>query len=331
MDEYTLLEAERAMLKLLRGLDKHLQHAQQAAAASARPQSPDAEPSGTDSAQAGPTQENPDQSNAIHALQTAQPARHKGSALISGVPEMWENPLAAMDDSVHDRQQLTSRYSSTDSAAEQSQQGAECSSVNSQAGPGVASHQKPDQAVMARSPRPSSDQQTRRSTGDTQRVTGGDIIGDARRMTGESETMQMPIAGSSSHVTFQACVSGRKEKLEYRLSHDDVYSPTPEEVQALLQQGLLDTQQQQQLLPSYAVAASSDVASNMQSSVNGLSEGGRSAAANIVADASVMSGLSGSQAGVCLQREEPDMLSLIARVKDVQVRLEALMAWPCCL
>lgn len=355
VDEYTLLEAERAMLKLLRGLDKHLQHVQQAAAASVRPQSADPESSATVSAPPGPTTaENPDQSNAIHALQTAQPAPDDGSAMISAVPEMWENPLATMDDSVHDRQQLahqSSQYSCTDGAPDQSQQGVESSSVNSQAEPGVASHQMPNQSVLARSPRPSSDQQARRFTGDARRITEdarrstgdarcvtGDprhIPGDARRMTRDTETkpvtndMQMPIAGSSSHVTIKASVSGRKEKLEYRLSHDDVYSPTPEEVQALLQQGLLDTQQQQQLLPYYASYASSDVASNMQSSLNGLSEGGRSAAANIVADASVMSGLSGSQAGASVQQEKPDMLSLIARVKDIQVRLEALVEWPC--
>ena len=44
VDEYTLMEAERAMLKLLRGLDKHLQHLRQAAAGPNASESPDAEP-----------------------------------------------------------------------------------------------------------------------------------------------------------------------------------------------------------------------------------------------------------------------------------------------
>ena len=377
VDEYTLMEAERAMLKLLRGLDKHLQHLRQAAAGPNASESPDAEPAAPDSEQAEPAHEVPDQHNSMPGLHTAQPVHEDGSTLNPAMPEMWENPLAVMDGTVQNRQQLAYQrceYSLTNSAPGQPQQGAQSSGVTSQAVSGVAGHQMPDQAIMAQSPGPSSDQQTRRSTwdarqvtGDARRITGdarlvtghprrvtgdprrftgdarhltGDprrVTGDARRMTGDTEAqrvthdVQLPTAGST-HVTFTSSASGRKEKLEYRLSHDDVYSPTPEEVQALLQQGLLDTQQQQQQLASYAVAASSDVASNMQSSVNGLSEGGRSAAASIVADASV-NGLSGSQAGACLQQEEPNMLSLIAKVKDVQVCLlihgAACCTWRC--
>lgn len=354
------MEAERAMLKLLRGLDKHLQHVQQTAAAGAS-QPADAEPSATEAAQSEPPDELSSQSNTMHGLQTAQPEQQDVSRSNSAMPEMWENPLAVMDNTVHSRQPQVrqgSQHGLTDSAPHQPLQGAKASSPSSQAGSGWAGHQEPDQAIVARSPRPTSDQQTGRSTGDARRSTGDArcIIGDprritgdprrltedARRITGGTETqrvtrdIQLPMEGGTllpadRAVTLKWSESGRKEKLEYRLSRDDVYSPSSEEVQALLQQGLTNTQQQQpqqqQQQPSYAVAAASDVASNMQSSLHGVSEGGRSSAASIVADASVMSGLSGSQAAACLQQEEPSMLSLICRVKEVQVGLE-LMAWP---
>ena len=351
VDEYTLMEAERAMLKLLRALDKHLEDVRQAAAGSIS-QAPTAEATAADGLQSVPSDGTPNQSNTVNGLQAAPPSQEHNVNLQASMPNMWDNPLAGTGSTVHSQQQLAqqdSQYNITDSAPDRSQQGVQTSSPINQAVSRVAVDQKPDQAVVARSPRPTSDQQTRHVTGDAshitrdaRRVTGDArrITGDARRFTGDAGTqrvtkdMQQPISGDGCHSpadragSFRSATSSRKEKLEYRLSHDDVYSPTNEEVQALLQQGLLNTQQLPQQLLHYGGTAASDVASNMQSGLNGMSDGGASAAVSVFAPPSVISGLSGSQAGACLlQHVQPSMLSLIAKVQNVQVRLY-LMAWP---
>ena len=348
VNEYTLMEAERAMLKLLRGLDKHLQHVKQTAAATpadSAPQPATAEPLTADGAQTEPfTGDASGSNNSLFGIQAAQASQQSDAGLDPVVPEMWNNPIAELAGNTdYSRQQQGGDNSITGSNPDRQPQlvshsvGAEASSPSSQAvSRGASVGQAPDQTTVTQSPRPSQDQLTRRCTGDargfigdSRRFTGDTrrFTGDARRMTGDAGTddMQQPPVGKSPPptdrpVSLRYAASSRKEKLEYRLSHDDVYSPTPEEVQALLQQDLLNTQQQQQL-SAYGVTAASDVASNMQSSLNGMSEGGASAAVSVFANPSVISVLSGSQAGAYMQQEEPSMLSLIAKVQSVQVRL----------
>lgn len=357
VNEHTLMEAERAMLKLLRGLDKHLQHVRQAAAATpaadSAPQPATAESLTADGAQARPSDGDASRSNnSVLGLQVALANQQSDAGLTPAEPATWNNPIAELAGNTgYSWQQQGGENGVTGSDPDRRPQlvssanshlaGAEANSPSSQAmsrGPSVG--QTPDQATVIQSARPSQDQLTRRCTGDarglmgdTRRVTGDArrITEDARRITRDAGTqqvtidMQQPLVGDSPPpadrpVSLRYAASSRKEKLEYRLSHDDVYSPTPEEVQALLQQDLLNTQQQQQL-SSYGVTAASDVASNMQSSLNGMSEGGASVAVSVFANPSVISGLSGSQAGAYMQQEEPNMLSLIAKVQSVQVRL----------
>lgn len=337
------MEAERAMLKLLRGLDKHLQHVKQTAAATpaadSAPQPAIAEPLTADGAQTGLSDGNAShRNNSVFGIQAAPASQQSVAGSKPAMPEMWNNPIAELAGKTgYSRQQQGGGNSITGSDPDRQPQlvsslsshlaGAEASSPSSQAvsrGPSVV------QATVAQSPRPSQDQLTRRCTGDARGFLGDvrRFTGDARRMTGDAGTndMQQPAVGDSPPPpadrprSLRYAASSRKEKLEYRLSHDDVYSPTPEEVQALLQQDRLNTQQQQQL-SSYGVTAASHVASNMQSSLNGMSEGGASAAVSVFANPSVISGLSGSQAGAYMQQEEPNMLSLIAKVQSVQVRL----------
>lgn len=353
VDEYTLMEAERAMLKLLRGLDKHLQHVRQAAAATPADSAPHpatAEPLTADGVQTGPSDGDASGSNnSVLGLQAAPASQQGDVSSHPAVPEMWNNPIAELAGGTGcSRQQQGGDNSILGSEPDRRPQlvysrnshlvGAEASSPSSEAvSKGQSVGQTSGQATVVQSPRPSHDQLTWRRTGDARGFIGDTrrTTGDARRVTGDAGTqqgtndMQQPPVGDSPPpadrpMSFRFAASSRKEKLEYRLSHDDVYSPTPEEVQTLLQQDLLNTQQQQQL-SSYGVTAASDVASNMQSSLNGMSEGGGSVAVSVFpnpsVNPSVMSGLAGSQSGAYMQQEEPNMLSLIAKVQSVQVRL----------
>ena len=340
------MEAERAMLKLLRGLDKHLQHVRQAAAKCTPPadspsQLPTAEPSAVSGAQtmsaAGKAAHS---NNSMFGLPPRQPSQQSDVSLTPAVTDMWNNPIAELaSDAVHSQQQLAQQggeYSISgnpdrrpqfDISLQRSLLRAEASSPSSQAvSRGASVDQEPHQAAVAQSPRLSTDEPTRPFNGDARGIPGHarSALGDARSQRRVTSDLQQPLAGDTPPpadrpMSFRS--SSRKEKLEYRLSQDDVYSPTVEEVQALLQQGLLKSQQQQQQLSSYGGGAASDVASNMQSSFNGMWDAGGSAAVSAFANPSVIAGLPGSQAKVYLQQEEPHMLSLIAKVQSVQVRL----------
>ena len=346
VNEYTLMEAERAMLKLLRGLDKHLQHVRQAALASTADttsQTGAAEPLAVNDAK---TMQAPHSNNSKLGLQAGRCSQQSDVSLHPAETDMWNNPIAELASNTdHSQQQLVQhggRYivngsnpdrPQHDVSSQSHMSGAETSSPSSQAvsrRPFV--DQEPRLAAVAQSPGPSTDQLTRRETkgapGDAQSFSG-----DARSATGDAGAqqpvtfeLQQPLAGDTPlpadrPVSFASAAGSRKGKLDYRLSQDDVYSPTPEEVQTLLQQGLLDSQQhQQQQLSSYGGAPASDVASNTQTSLNGMSDAGGSAAVSVFANPSMTAGLPDSPATACLQQEEPHMLSLIAKVQRVQVR-----------
>ena len=348
VNEYTLMEAERAMLKLLRGLDKHLQHVRQAATASTPPADstcglPTAEPLAVHAAQAMPAVAKAAHSNnSMFGLQAGQLSQQSHVSLNPAEIDVWNNPIAELGGkTVPSRQQVVQQggeYSITGSSPDRKPQldttsqghllGAETSTPGSQAvSRGASVDEEPRQASVAQSSRPSTEQLTGRFTGDARSITGDarSAMGDAGAQRRVTKDLQQHLAGDTPlpadrSVSFRS--SSRKEKLEYRLSQDDVYSPTVEEVQALLQQGLLNPQQQQQQqLSSYGGAAASDVASNMQSSLNGMSDAGGSAAVSVFANPAVIAGLPGSQAKEYLLQEEPHMLSLIAKVQSVQVGL----------
>lgn len=321
------MEAERAMLKLMRGLDKHLQHVKHATAVvqahAALQPSATAELSPVDNTEEAWGSDEPlSHRNTENSFQTAQP---------DGANEVWNGPAAEPQAFVDDLSQLQagqqgSLYIIPSSNPNQLHQPYMPNS--SQQLSGIPFDQQSDLTAATSSQRRSLDQQPRRFTNDASRQW-------VTRDIQQSNDTAPP--ASSGPILVKASAASRKEKLEYRLSQDDVYSPTAAEVQALLQHGLLNTFQQQQYGIATGFAGSeaassmrSEAPSNMQSSLNGMTDGGDCATASVFTNPLVNAGLPGSQVGASGHQEEPNMLSLIAKIQDVQVR-RSFCPQACCL
>ena len=315
VDEYTLMEAERAMLKLMRCLDKHLQHVQHATAV-AQVNAASHPPA---AAESGPVSHAGEAHGPDESLSHESPGDPLQTVQFDGASEMWNGPVAEQQTVTDDSTQLQagqqgSLYSIPSRNPHQLPYPDMPNSPQQLSG--ITVDQQSDQLVASPAQRLSLDQQSRR------------ITRDAGGQAGTKDIQQPHVTtppASNGPVLVKASVASRKEKLEYRLSQDDVYSPTAAEVQALLQHGLLNTFQQQQ----YGISTESEAASNMrseapsnlQSNLNGVTDGGDSATGSVFANPLVNGSLPGSQLEAGVHQEEPNMLSLIAKIQDVQVRL----------
>jgi hypothetical protein len=162
----------------------------------------------------------------------------------------------------------------------------------------------------------------------------------SRSQQSRHTTTDLPAPSSTTPlegpILVRAFSDGRKGKLEYRLSQDDVYSPAAAEIQALLQHGALNSshhlqQQPQQQLPLQLLSQHSvtngSVSFQFPASdhsglaiLNGGSDGMSSAAGSIFVNPLVSIGLEAGQDKGRNCADTSGMLGLIQKIQAVQVR-----------
>ena len=323
VDEYTLTEAERAMLKLMRGLDKHLKHVKQATAVAQASNTEQAAATAgagsTAAAEAPSTAVGQDPGSTGHeaqadhtAMQSSTPADLIGSAYSQQQQQQQNNMSDATQQTVESQRRYTADHLQPQQPSGLSHgdqlfkvtvdQQSDRPNVHQQPQWSTAD-QQPETQVFTRTP------QSRRPTSDLQQA--GSI-------------MSKDTAGVASEgpVLIRALSDGRRGKLEYRLSQDDVYSPTTAEIQALLQHSAMNSshhlqeQSQQQLGNGYVGHTASD-----RGAMNGMSDGADSAAGSVFANPLVNGGVEGGQDCGVLKAEQSSMLSLIHKIQAVQVGL----------
>ncbi len=350
VDEYTLMEAERAMLKLMRGLDKHLQRVKQATAAAQAATS------------AGVT--------ATAGARETVPAETGATAAAWGETDIAQQqppPKQGMQSSADNSVWLTREGPSEQSqnAPELPQTGLDEQASKAQAPQQTCIEQNgvsPDHLVPQHWPDPqhadallsdanqlanvvvdqqpaswtSTRQQSYHYSADQQLAKQHSSRSQQDRHTTSdlpAPSVTTPLEGP---ILVRALSDGRKGKLEYRLSQDDVYTPTAAEIQALLQHGVLNSshhlqQQPQQQLPQQLMSQHSVTNGSVscqfpgsdQSGLaifNGGSDGMSSAAGSVFVNPLVSIGLEASQDKGRNCADTPGMLSLIQKIQAVQVR-----------
>lgn len=347
VDEYTLMEAERAMLKLLRGLDKHLQRVKQetaaAQAATTAGVTATAGAGETVPVETGATAAARGETNAAQQQPSAQQGTHSPTDtsvwLTKKVPpdqsqNAPELPPIGLDEQASE-------------AARASQQ--TCIEQNGVSSDHLLPHQRPDpqqtdallgddkqlaNVVVDQQPANWTDtrQQPYHFDADRQLAKSHSRSSQQSRHTTSdlpAPPMMIPLEGP---ILVRALSDGRKGKLEYRLSQDDVYSPTAAEVQALLQHGAINSshhlQQQlpQQLMSQHNVtngSVSFRLPGSDQSglaSLNGGSDGTSSAAGSMLVNPLVSNGLQAGQDKQRICAETSGMLCLIQKIQAVQVK-----------
>lgn len=356
VDEYTLMEAERAMLKLMRGLDKHLQHVKQTTAAA------QATPAAGAMAPAGAGQMSTAETTATAAAQGAndivQGTHQQSTHTMEGFPVWSRNQLLQGQSLPYAVSEGTSPMNQATSAAYQAPQTLEAPSrVNSAEHllqQQLAEHQylQPNEGDLAtvtvdqQREGPNMQQRLGRHTVDQQ---VNYRHPSRRQQQGRHTTsdLQLPAVGRNNAdalqldrpVLVRAVSNGRKGKLEYRLSQDDVSSPTAAEIQALLQHGASNSshhlhlppqlqqqppQLQQRMLPDSgnggSVHSQRVGGSKLDGQrVNGVADGAGSIAGSTFANPLVSSGLGASQGKAGIPAEGSGMLSLIYKIQAVQV------------
>ena len=359
VDEYTLMEAERAMLKLMRGLDKHLQHVRQATAVAPATGASDT----VNTAASVPV--NGDQSSELstpsparHESQSFQTQQHSSAGAQTDMPDTWSGPNAHKQSAPAGNSQAPlapqgSLYREESRSPELQEAFAsgnlqQLSRITIDQQVEQHAHQQVDQQADQQADLQAGQQAGQQSNWHTDQQVGQQasqssvlsqpypLSQQARRGTRDpgaqrvsSDVLQASTAPASSSTALplvKASITTRKEKIEYRLSQDDVYSPTANEVQALLQSG------------DNAGFAASDAASNMQSSLNGvtdgvfasatslkgLTDGGLSGVSNVFTNPLMKAdgSLSGSQTAAGMQQETASsMLLLTSKIQNAQVSL----------
>jgi len=350
VDEYTLMEAERAMLKLMRGLDKHLQRVKQATAAAQAGTTAGVTPT----AGAGVTV--PAETGATAAawgetdIAQQQPPAKPGTQT-SADNSVWLTREVPSDQSQNapepphiglDKQTSRVAQASQQTCIEQNgvspdhllpqhwpdpqQTDALLSDVNQLAN--VVVDQQPASWTDTRQPyHCSAAQQLAKQH-------------SSRSQQSRHTTTDLPAPSSTTPlegpILVRAFSDGRKGKLEYRLSQDDVYSPAAAEIQALLQHGALNSshhlqQQPQQQLPLQLLSQHSVTKGSVSfqfpasdqsglAILNGGSDGMSSAAGSIFVNPLVSIGLEAGQDKGRNCADTSGMLGLIQKIQAVQVR-----------
>ncbi len=351
VDEYTLMEAERAMLKLMRGLDKHLQRVKQATAAaeaatiagmtaaagagetvSAETGATAAAQGETDVAQQQPSAKQGTQSSADNTVWLTKEVPSEQSQNASELPHIGLDKQTSRIAHAPQQTCIEQNGVSSDHLLPQhwpdpQQTDALLSDVNQLAT--VVVDQQPASWTSTRQ-QPyhfSADQQLAKqhsSRSQQSRHTTSDL---------PAPSVTTPLEGP---ILVRALSDGRKGKLEYRLSQDDVYSPTAAEVQALLQHGAINSshhlqQQLQQQLPQQLMSQHSvtngSVSFQLPGSdhsglaiLNGGSDGIISAAGSMFVNPLVSNGLEAGQHKGRNCADTSGMLGLIQKIQAVQVR-----------
>ena len=366
VDEYTLMEAERAMLKLMRGLDKHLQHVKQTtAAAQATPAAGSTATAGAGQMSTAETTTTAAAQGPVDIAQITHPDQ-QSTQTMAGLPVWSSNQLLqgqSLPYAVSHTQQL--QESSPMSVAYQAPQTLEAPSrVNS------AEHLLQQQLAEHQYLRPNHghlatvtvDQQ--REGPNTQQRLGRHTVDQqldyrhpsSRQQQGRHTTsdLQLPVVGPENAdallldrpVLVRAVSDGRKGKLEYRLSQDDVSSPTAAEIQALLQHGATNSshhlqlppqlQQQQPQLQQQQPQLQQRMSRDSSNSgcvyrqrvgcdqshaemMNGVADGAGSVAGSTFANPLVSSSMDASQGKAVISAEGSGMLSLVYKIQAVQV------------
>jgi len=351
VDEYTLMEAERAMLKLMRGLDKHLQRAKQAtAAAQAATTAGMAATAGagetvpaetgasvaaqgeTDAAQQQPSAKQGTQSFADSSAWLTKEVPSEQSQKAPELPHIGLDKQTSRVAQAPQQTCIEQNYVSSDHLVpphwpDLQQTDALFSDVNQLAN--VVVDQQPASWTDTRQQpyHVNDDQQLAKqhsSRSQHSRHTTSDL---------PAPSVMTPLEGP---ILVRALSDGRKGKLEYRLSQDDVYSPTAAEIQALLQHGALNSshhlqQQPQQPLPLQLLSQHSVTNGSVSfqfpgsdqsglAILNGGSDGMSSGAGSMFVNPLVSIGLKAGQDKGRNCADTSGMLGLIQKIQAVQVR-----------
>ncbi|DBA99968.1 TPA: hypothetical protein ACH3X1_013841 [Trebouxia sp. C0004] len=344
VDEYTLMEAERAMLKLMRSLDKHLKSVQQATAAD------QAATTAGMLATAGAGETVPLETGATAAAQgetdvaQQQPSAKQGTES-SGDSSVWltremhpeksqnalELPHIGMDEQAsevaHAPQQMRMEQNGVSSdnplphqRPEPQQTNALLSNDNQLAD--IVVDQQPAGWTNMR-------QQPYHFSGDQQLAKQHSSRSQRSRHTTADLPAPFVMTPLEGPILVRALSDGRRGKLEYRLSQDDVCSPTAAEVQALLQHGPINSshhlqQQPHQLMSQHSVthgSVSFRLPGRDQSGLailNGGSDKTSTAAGNMFVNPLLSSGLEAGQDKERIGADTSGMLCLIQKIQAVQ-------------
>lgn len=346
VDEYTLMEAERAMLKLMRGLDKHLQRVKQATAAA------QAATAAGMTAAAGAGETVPAETGATAAAQgetdvaQQQPSAKQGTQS-SADTSVWLTREVPPEQS-QNAPELDKQASRVAHAPQQT-----CIEQNGVSSDHLLPQQRPDHQQANASL--SDDNQLANVFVDQQPASWTNTRQQPYHFSADQQLAKQHSSRSqqSRHTTSDLpapCVTtplegpilvrglsdGRKGKLEYRLSQDDVYSPTAAEVQALLQHGAINSshhlqQQPQQQLPQQMVSQHSVTNGSVSfqlpgrdqsglAILNGGSDRTSSAAGSMFVNPLVSKGLEAGQDEGRICTDTSGMLCLIQKIQAVQVR-----------
>jgi len=347
VDEYTLMEAERAMLKLMRGLDKHLQRVKQATAAAqaattagvtvaagagetvpAETGAPAAARGETDAAQQQPSAKQGTQISAdssVWLTKEVPPEQSQKAPELphSGLDEQASKAAQAPQQTCIEQNGVSSDHLLPQHWPDPQQTDALLSDVNQLAN--VVVDQQPASWTRQQPHHYSADQQLAKqhsSRSQQSRHTTSDL---------PAPSVMTPLEGP---ILVRALSDGRKGKLEYRLSQDD--SPTAAEIQALLQHGALNSshhlqQQPQQQLPQQLQSQHSVTNGSVSfqfpgtdqsglAILNGGSDGISSGAGSMFVNPLVSIGLEASPDKGRNCADTPGMLGLIQKIQAVQVR-----------
>ena len=363
VDEYTLMEAERAMLKLMRGLDKHLQRAKQATAAA------QAATTAGMAATAGAGETVPAETGASVAAQGETDAAQQQPSAKQGTQSFADSSAWLTKEVPSEQSQKAPElpHIGLDEQAGEAAQAPQqtCIAQNGVSSDHLLPHQRPDpqqtdallgddnqlaNVVVDQQPASWTNmrQQPYHVSADQQLAKQHSSRSQQSRHTTTdlpAPSVMTPLEGS---ILVRALSDGRKGKLEYRLSQDDVYSPTAAEVQALLQHGAINSshhlQQQpqhqlpQQLMSQHSVtngSVSFRLPSSDQSGLailNGGSDGTSSATGSMYVNPLVSNGLEAGQDKQRTCADTSGMLCLIQKIQAVQVRYIGvqLTSWPSC-
>lgn len=239
VDEYALAESERATLKLLRGLDKHMQHLQSSAATA----TPIAEAAATaatattSEARATEVSEAASAaSQASHTLPAAQQqAQPASSHDMAQQPDVVQS-MALGEQQVPVADQQPAHHQHQHASSELMMSGMQPAPAADQSTFTPNSRQ---QASIDQN-RPQSQGQHRRMPADPRRTATADLAFTSTpglSATGLPPWQPHPAADPlSAPLLVRASGNGRKEKLEYRLSQNDIHIPSAAELAAVMQQ-----------------------------------------------------------------------------------------------
>ena len=355
VDEYTLMEAERAMLKLMRGLDKHLQRIKQATAAA------QAATTAGVTATAGAGETVPAETGATAAARGETDAAQQQPSAKQGTHSSTDTSVWLTEELPPDQSQNAPElpHIGLDEQASEAAQAPQqiCIEQNGVSSDHLLPHQRPDpqqtdallgddhqlaNVVVDQQPASWTNmrQQPYHVNADQQLAKQHSSRSQQSRHTTTdlpAPSVMTPLEGP---ILVRALSEGRKGKLEYRLSQDDVYSPTAAEVQALLQHSAINSSHhlQQQLMSQHSTTNAS-VSFRLPGSdqsglaiLNGGSDGTSSAAGSMFVNPLVSNGLEAGQDKQRICADTSGMLCLIHKIQAVQVRYMGVQStsWPSC-